>query len=202
MSAEPGASKTGDPAGHEVAEYERDDAALRDGIAEDDHRIPIWFNVTFLGTILFALVYIPFYTLSGWTSKGMYDAELAAAEAKRAALVASLPKTNPFRGNAQALAEGKEVFATICVACHQADGTGLVGPSLVDPYWKYGDSDEALFETVSNGRPLGMPPWGTQLGNDKIWKVLIYLETLPRSAKPGLGAPDFVPPNGGSPSAG
>jgi cytochrome c oxidase cbb3-type subunit 3 len=195
MSSEPGVSQARGPGG-EIAEYEREDAAVRDGIAEEDNRIPLWFNVTFLGTILFAVVYIPFYTLSGWSSAGMYDAEVAAAEAKRAAVLTSLPKTNPFRGDAAAVAEGKEVFSTICVACHQADGTGLVGPSLVDPYWKYGDSDEALFETVANGRPLGMPPWGTQLGNEKIWKVLSYMETLPRSDEPGLGAPDYVPAGG------
>jgi cytochrome c oxidase cbb3-type subunit 3 len=191
----PETSQTSAPGG-EIAEYERDDAALRDGIAEEDNRIPRWFNVTFLASILFAVVYIPYYTLSGWSSKGMYEAELAAAEARRAAVVASLPTANPFRGDAAALAEGKEVFTTICMACHLADGSGLVGPSLVDPYWKYGDSDEALFETVSKGRPLGMPPWGTQLGNDKIWKVLSYMETLPRSQKPGLGAPDYVPAGG------
>jgi mono/diheme cytochrome c family protein len=69
-----------------------------------------------------------------------------------------------------------------------------VGPSLVDPYWKYGHGDAELFETVSAGRPLGMPPWGAQLGDEKIWKVLAYLETLPRSDEPGVGAPDYAPP--------
>jgi cytochrome c oxidase cbb3-type subunit 3 len=193
----PGSPAAGSPAsGAEIAEYERADAALRDGIGEEDNRIPRWFNITFLGTILFAAVYIPYYTLSGWSSAGMYETEVAKAEALRAAAAASLPTTNPFRGDSAAIAEGKEVFTTICVACHLADGSGLVGPSLVDPYWKYGDSDPALFETVAKGRPLGMPPWGTQLGNDKIWKVLSYLETLPRSAKPGVGAPDFVPAGG------
>jgi mono/diheme cytochrome c family protein len=39
-----------------------------------------------------------------------------------------------------------------------------------------------------------MPPWGPQLGADKIWKVLAYVETLPASDAPGVGAPDYVPP--------
>ena len=30
-----------------------------------------------------------------------------------------------------------------------------------------------------------MPPWGAQLGAEKIWKVLAYLETLPRSPRAG-----------------
>jgi cytochrome c oxidase cbb3-type subunit 3 len=90
------------------------------------------------------------------------------------------------------------VFATICAVCHKPDGSGLVGPSLVDPYWKYGHDDAALFETVADGRPLGMPPWGAQLGDEKIWKVLAYLETLPRQEAPGVGAPDYVAPAPGS----
>ena len=50
-----------------------------------------------------------------------------------------------------------------------------------------------LFASVAQGRPGGMPPWGTQLGDEKIWKVLAYLETLPRSSQPGMGAPGVAP---------
>ena len=110
-------------------------------------------------------------------------------------------RADPSCQDGTAIAEGAEVFATICAACHKPDGTGLVGPSLVDPYWKYGQSDAELFETVSAGRPLGMPPWGPQLGDDKIWKVLAYLETLPRQSQPGVGAPDYVPPPAAAPAA-
>ena len=95
---------------------------------------------------------------------------------------------------AAAIAEGKEVFGQICAACHLADGHGLVGPSLVDPYWKYGHADADLFQTVTGGRPGGMPPWGPQLGAEKIWKVLAYVETLPKSDAPGVGAPGYAPP--------
>jgi hypothetical protein len=49
-----------------------------------------------------------------------------------------------------------------------------------------------------------MPPWGPQLGAEKIWKVLAYIETLPKRAEPGVGSPDFeaaraaaAPPAGG-----
>jgi mono/diheme cytochrome c family protein len=73
----------------------------------------------------------------------------------------------------------------------------------VDPYWKYGHEDADLFQTVSGGRPLGMPAWATQLGDEKIWKTLAYLETLPKQSAPGLGAPDFAAPApAAAPSAG
>jgi cytochrome c oxidase cbb3-type subunit 3 len=190
----------------EIAELPRSDEAARDGIGEDDNAIPLWFNVGFYGLIGVGVVYILWYSvLSGWSQRGQYEAEVAAAKQRYAAVAAAQPSANPYHADAAAIAEGKQVFDTICMACHLADGTGLVGPSLVDPYWKYGHSDADLFQTVSGGRPLGMPPWGPQLGSDKIWKVLAYIETLPRRSEPGVGSPEYeaaraagaAPPSGG-----
>jgi len=177
----------------EIAELPRADQAVRDGIGEEDHPIPLWFNVGFYGLIVVGILYALWYAgISGWSQVGQYEDEVAAAEARYGAMrAAQAPTSNPYHGNAGAIAEGREVFQTICLACHLVDGTGLVGPSLVDPYWKYGSTDAELFETVSGGRPLGMPPWGPQLGNEKIWKVLAYMETLPKRAEPGVGSPEF-----------
>jgi cytochrome c oxidase cbb3-type subunit 3 len=173
----------------EIPEYERADGAVRDGIGEEDNPIPLWWWITFLGTVVWAALYAPYYLFSGWSQETQYEAEVAAAQVQVAAVQAEMPTTNPFRGNAAAIAEGKETWLTICAACHKPDASGLVGPSLVDPYWKYGHDDATLFATVAKGRPGGMPPWEAQLGTDKIWKVLAYLETLPKSDEPGMGAP-------------
>jgi cytochrome c oxidase cbb3-type subunit 3 len=182
----------------EVAEYPLPDEAARDGIAEDDHKIPLWFNLTFAATIVFAVFYIPYYVLSGWSAAEQYQAEVERLEATFVSVRGEQPTENPYRDDAAALVAGKEVFTTTCVACHLPDASGLVGPSLIDPYWKYGNSDAELFETVAKGRPAGMPPWENQLGADEIWKVLAYLETLPRRSEPGIGAPDYTPPAPGS----
>jgi cytochrome c oxidase cbb3-type subunit 3 len=173
----------------EVAELPGEHVDGTDGIAEADNPIPRWFNVSFLATIVFAIVYLAFYTLTGWSSRGQYEAEVAVATTRAETVRAALPAGNPYTGDAAAIAEGQQVFLQICAACHKPDGSGLVGPSLVDPYWKYGDTDAALFETVSEGRPGGMPAWKSQLGTEKIWKALAYMATLPRSNAPGVGAP-------------
>jgi cytochrome c oxidase cbb3-type subunit 3 len=178
----------------EIAELVAPEAPARDGIGEDDNPIPLWFNIGFYGLIVVGILYLLYYQLGPWSQVSQYDAEVASFEATAEAARPKVASTNPYHGDAAAIAEGKQIFDTTCVACHLADGHGLVGPSLVDPYWKYGDDDATLFETVSKGRPLGMPPWGPQLGADKIWKVLAYVETLPRSDVPGVGAPDYVPP--------
>ena len=184
---------------HEIPEYELEDRPVRDGIGEDDNPIPPWFLVTLGGTVVFALFYIPFYLFSGWSSASQWAAAQERAEERYAAVRAAqpTPADNPYRGDAQAIAAGQEVFVATCAACHKPDGSGLVGPSLVDPYWKYGREDPVLFETVAKGRPLGMPPWGAALGEEKIWKVLAYMETLPQSDVPGVGAPDGSAGNGG-----
>jgi cytochrome c oxidase cbb3-type subunit 3 len=176
-----------------IPELPRADEAVRDGIGEEDNAIPLWFNVGFYGLIAFGIVYIAYYAvLSDWSQRGQYEAEVATLDAKYAAVrEANRPTANPYHGDSGAIAKGAETWATICVACHTAEGTGLVGPSLVDPYWKYGNSDPELFATVSEGRPLGMPPWGSQLGTEKIWQVLAYMETLPKSDAPGIGSPEY-----------
>lgn len=173
----------------EIPEYELPEAPARDAIGEEDNDIPAWWWWTFIGTIVFALGYVPWYTLSGWSQEGQYRAEVARAEARAEQVRAELPTTNPYLGDAQAIAEGKQVFQSVCAACHKADATGLVGPSLVDPYWKYGSNDQAVFESVAQGRPAGMPAWESQLGSEKIWKVLAYIESLPTTEEPGVGAP-------------
>jgi len=191
-----------EPPPREVAELPRADRAEQDGIVEEDNRIPTWFNAAFLGTIVFAFVYLLYYTATGWSARGQYEAEVAAANKAAQATQASQPAANPYHHNAAAIADGKVVFEQICAACHKPDGSGLVGPSLIDPYWKYGNSDQDLFKTVMYGRPGGMPAWGSQLGPDKVWRVLAYLETLPKSKLPGLGAPGYQAPGAAAPSSG
>lgn len=180
----------------EIAEYPRLDDALRDAIGEEDNPIPGWFNLGFYGLMAVGVIYIVFYLVNGWSQAGQYEQEMARAAERAEAFAAAqpAPTANPFTGDAAAIQEGRQVFATICAACHKPDGTGLVGPSLVDTYWKYGVTDAEKFASVAEGRPLGMPPWMTQLGADKIWKALAFVDTLPRSEEPGVGAPDYVAP--------
>ncbi len=85
---------------------------------------------------------------------------------------------NPFEGKADAIKEGKEIFQNNCSACHGDDGKGGIGPDLTDNEWKYGSSDEAIFNSVAKGRPGGMPPWEGSLGKERIWKVIAYIRTL------------------------
>ena len=61
----------------EIVELEREDGAARDGIREDDARLPAWYTWSFVGTVLFALVYVPYYLFSGWSAQGQWAAVVA-----------------------------------------------------------------------------------------------------------------------------
>ena len=77
----------------------------------------IWL---FVATIVFAVFYVPYHHFYlGWSAASQYQAEVAAAEAQTAVLQASLPQTNPYAGDAEAIAEGQQTFATICAACRK-----------------------------------------------------------------------------------
>ena len=46
---------------------------------------------------------------------------------------------------------GQEIYSQICVTCHGPNLDGGIGPSLVDAYWKHGDTSEAIMRSISKG---------------------------------------------------
>ena len=87
---------------------------------------------------------------------------------------------NPYAGQPKSATEGEKLFASMnCDGCHGGGATGWVGPSLSDGRWRYGGSDSAVFESISNGRPNGMPAFGRLLAPELTWKLVSYLRSLP-----------------------
>ncbi len=87
--------------------------------------------------------------------------------------------TNPYAGRADVAKGGAQLFVQMnCDGCHGDDATGAVGPALDDGRFKYGGSDAALFQSIYEGRPEGMPAWGSVLGPDVVWRLVTYVESL------------------------
>lgn len=87
--------------------------------------------------------------------------------------------TNPYEGNAAAVTEGGKLFiAYNCMDCHGGDGSGAMGPSLADNRWHFGGSPGAVFQSIYEGRPDGMPSWGGRISDDQIWKLVAYVRSL------------------------
>lgn len=80
-----------------------------------------------------------------------------------------------------AVAAGKTLFNTNCIACHGQDGKGNVlfgAPNLTDNIWLYGGSQAQIMQTLRNGRAGVMPAMKDTLGEDKVHIVAAYVYSL------------------------
>jgi cytochrome c oxidase cbb3-type subunit 3 len=96
-------------------------------------------------------------------------------------MILSCQKETPTEvkeGENVAMDEGARIFKEKCSGCHGPEGKGDIGPDLTDSEWRYGGTDEDLLETISNGRPGGMPSWKSELSEDKIRKVIRHIRGL------------------------
>jgi mono/diheme cytochrome c family protein len=92
---------------------------------------------------------------------------------------AGLVLRNPHEGDPGAIATGAKLFiAYNCIDCHGADGSGAMGPSLADGRWHFGGAPAEVFESIYQGRPEGMPAWGSLISPDQIWMLVSYVRSL------------------------
>ena len=77
--------------------------------------------------------------------------------------------------------QGKKLYEGICVACHGVDGKGnpeMGAPDLTDDYWLYGNSNQALRQTIAKGRHGTMPAHRELLGETRARLVAAYVWSL------------------------
>jgi mono/diheme cytochrome c family protein len=92
---------------------------------------------------------------------------------------AGLQLHNPHDGDPTAVATGATLFiAYNCADCHGADGSGAMGPSLADGRWHFGGTPAEVFESIYQGRPEGMPAWGSLISTDQVWMLVSYVRSL------------------------
>ena len=90
---------------------------------------------------------------------------------------------NPYEGNAYAISEGQRLFDWYnCTGCH-ARGGGGSGPALMDDKWLYGGTPPAIFRTIVQGAPNGMPAWGGRIPELQVWQLVAYIESLDADKK-------------------
>lgn len=79
------------------------------------------------------------------------------------------------------LAQGKEVFAANCAACHGDEGKGnpeLGAPNLTDGIWLYGSDRDSVIASITNGRAGIMPAWSSRLDGGTIKALTVYVHSL------------------------
>jgi len=167
-----------------------------DGIKELNNKIPPWYNAIFVGTVIFAIVYMVNYHVigSGNVQEDEYAEEvrLAAVQQKLLSKSGELidESTVKFVDDPAALANGKEIFIKHCAACHGLKGEGLVGPNFTDDYWIHGNTAKDIFKTIKYGvAAKGMPTWSSQLSPNDMQDVGSYIITLRGTNPPNQKAP-------------
>jgi cytochrome c oxidase cbb3-type subunit 3 len=160
-----------------------------DGDLQDlNNPLPSWWLGLFNGTLLFAVVYLVLWPglgnyagVLGWTSKGEYEAEVKAAEAKFQPVYAGFMQQDivTVAADPNARAIGKNLFLTYCSQCHGSDAAGARGfPNLTDRDWLYGGEPETIVATITDGRAGVMPALGEALGPDGTKEVANYVLSL------------------------
>jgi cytochrome c-L len=87
---------------------------------------------------------------------------------------------NSYSGDAEAIADGRQIYARWCQACHMPDGSGRIGPPLNDENVRHARAatDKGKFEIIYGGAAGAMQPFGRRFDQDEILKVMAFLETL------------------------
>ncbi len=76
-----------------------------------------------------------------------------------------------------------QTYGQLCAGCHGAEARGGQGPSLTDPVWMHGSTDEEVARSIRNGYPPSMPAFGAALSEPAIQALVAYLRET-RIAKP------------------
>jgi cytochrome c oxidase cbb3-type subunit 3 len=172
-----------------------------DGIEEYDNPLPKWWFMLFIGTIIFAVVYLALYPglgnwkgvlpgyEGGWTQVKQWQKEVDKADAQYGpiyAKYAAMPIADVAKDE-QALKMGGRLFSTYCSICHGSDAKGAVGfPNLTDTNWRWGGEPDTIKTTILHGRMAIMPAWGSIIGDDGVKNVSAYV----RSSLAGLPLPE------------
>ncbi len=112
---------------------------------------------------------------------------------------------NPLPVTTENLNRGKEVFLQRCVGCHglKGDGKGPAAPFMSPPPADFTDKDDAccggdtgpgdFYYRILRGWPgTAMENFGDRLSVDDIWRVVLFVKTIPNhTLKPNhLPTPD------------
>ena len=157
-----------------------------DDIQELDNPVPAWFNWMFYSTVVFGLLYLLNYHVFnlGKLQDEEYAIEMKDASIAKEAYLAKMgdlidENSVKIDKSTGVLTAGKALFAQNCVACHGANGEGIVGPNLTDDFWLHGGAIASVFKTIKYGVPeKGMIAWEKQLSAKQMSDVSNYIESL------------------------
>jgi cytochrome c oxidase subunit 2 len=128
------------------------------------------------------------------SGQGTPTPEASPATAGQEASPEASPGATPMAGDVDMAAERGRTAAAVCLACHSADGSQLVGPTwkglyLSEEELEDGSTvivDEAyILESIhdplakiTKGYPPSMPPFGEVLTDEQIADIIEFIKSL------------------------
>jgi cytochrome c oxidase cbb3-type subunit 3 len=158
-----------------------------DGIKELDNPLPMWWLMTFYGTVIFSAIYYVYYELmDGPGITKVYSMDEEKHRKLQEKYFEHLAEFNPdtYASNAsvpEMVEFGKGIYEQNCRGCHNYNGAGDIGPNLSDEYWLYAEQGQPqnIYEFILEGNPGGgMPSWRDKLTEDKLYAVVAYVESI------------------------
>ncbi len=91
----------------------------------------------------------------------------------------------PEFASSEVSADAAQIYQELCAQCHAEDGSGGIGPSLIDDLFKRTyDTDEKIFDTINLGHPAtAMIAWGEILSSGQIGGLVQLIRDLGESAQ-------------------
>ena len=89
-------------------------------------------------------------------------------------------KTNPYRGQPDAIAAGRRIYQDHCQKCHgeNAEGTKKHPTLRSDVVQKLASEGDLHWLLVNGYMKKGMPSW-SKLPDPQLWQLVTYLKSLP-----------------------
>jgi cytochrome c-L len=88
---------------------------------------------------------------------------------------------DPYNGNPEAMAKGKDLYEENCQVCHLPDGSGHMGPSLIDDttVLPRTGTDVGKFEIIHSGGSGAMRSFSKRgITQDQILQIIAYVRSL------------------------
>jgi len=164
-----------------------------DGIQEYDNPIPGWWHLIFLGSCVFAVLYVVIvhFTPMVPSRDVAYANKIAAAEEAQFGKLREMPmdetKILTIMGDENWLSMGESIFNGTCTVCHGKEAQGItgLGLNLTDDNYLYVNEMMDIVNLVTNGTDNKKMPAQTKLNSNEIAMVAAYAASLRGKNIPG-----------------
>lgn len=112
------------------------------------------------------------FILAVLAAAGLLAAGAAVLRTPQASEPESEALTNPWLGQEDAIGQGRRIYRSKCIICHQQTG------GRAKNLFKTKLTDEEFMNVVINGRPgTLMPAFGYRLSPDEVWQVHAFVKS-------------------------